>query len=62
MIAASLLNLIRPKTPDFVPGPQRYAPLKFLTEMSRDPLGFLAQMQTDYSDHTPPAFQDGAGS
>lgn len=50
MIAASLLNLIRPKTPDFVPGPQRYAPLKFLKEMSRDPLVFLTLMQKEYGD------------
>ncbi len=50
MIAESLLNLVRPKTKDFVPGPKYYAPLKFMTEMSRDPLGFLTRMQEDYGE------------
>ncbi|WP_141731550.1 cytochrome P450 [Oligoflexus tunisiensis] len=50
MIADRLLNVVRPKTPDFVPGPRYYTPLKFLNEMNRDPLGFLTRMQKEYGD------------
>jgi cytochrome P450 len=50
MLVEDWWNIIRPKAPDYVPGPAHYSPLQFMREMSRNPLDFLGRMQRQYGD------------